>query len=166
MYFDKLRLKTFGTPFEPIYSSSILNQLQVSLVIKLYNEYFTLEAPKMQRLEPPKLQYNKATKGFLREIVRCRLVPDILEQIRGIECIYYEGCIVIELIDLRTNITTTRAKQEHSKFVYRLLLRPEPEALHHDIDHFVDERYPDLDDESRLRVFQKVLVIIVFFMDF
>jgi hypothetical protein len=84
-----------------------LAELKVSLVVHLYPLCFTMDNSAIAYpYEEPYIQ-------FIRAIDARRLTPDVLDVLK--DCIFYEGCVAVEINDLRGAVECN----------YRVLLRPQ-----------------------------------------
>ena len=144
--------------------SDVISGLPPSLIIRLLPSHFTLETTNKSddTNKTPKqimLKYNDATKTFLSQIANCKLTPDLLEEIRDLNCTFYDGSIVVHVIDSRTNSDSLTNILKNSQPTQEILLKPEPNNLEKDINEFIDENMAE--DEftlqERLQIVQTIL---------
>ncbi|KAG2383013.1 hypothetical protein C9374_004980 [Naegleria lovaniensis] len=137
-----------------------------SLIIRLFSSYFTIEVPKTNDVtsipstlstRQTMIKYNEATKAFLTAIAKCKLTPDLVEELRELNCTFYDGSAVVQVTDMRVTDPTNK-KTPHPTQV--ILLKPEPTNLEKQICEFIEENLGESDQLSssqRLEVMQKIL---------
>ncbi|KAL9649631.1 hypothetical protein ABK040_003308 [Willaertia magna] len=179
---NKINQKEFIDPLRFEKKVNFISDLPASLIIKLYTSYFTLEtttstsnnnstSSNNNNSKPIMLKYNEATRIFLQQIANCKLVPDLLEEIRELNCTFYDGCIVVQIIDMRSlsdnnnnnnkqnNNTTTNNNNINNNNTQEILLKPESNSIEKEINEFIDDYFleEDLTLQDRLTITQKIL---------
>jgi hypothetical protein len=84
-----------------------LDELKVSLVVHLYPLCFTMDSSAIA------YPYDEPYIQFIRALDARRLTPDVLDVLK--DCIFYEGCVAVEINDLRGAAACN----------YRVLLQPQ-----------------------------------------
>ena len=100
-YLKERRLAVEANP-----SKTNLADLKVSLTVHLYPMCFTIDSSVIA------YPYDEPYIQFIRALDSRRLTPDVLDILK--DCIFYEGCVAVEINDLRN-------AAPHN---YRILLRP------------------------------------------
>ncbi len=111
-----------------------LAELKVSLTVHLYPVCFTIDS------SPIAYPYDEPYIQFIRALDSRRLTPDVLDVLK--DCIFYEGCVAVEINDLRDALETN----------YRILLRPQFDIVVRDAASSISNDFDLLQVEKQMLV--------------
>jgi hypothetical protein len=123
------------------------NDLKISLIINLFNDYFTLMSSDESK-EPITIYFNFETHKFLEEIISGKLLPELLEEIKSFNLHFYDSCIYAEINDMKIENGLKRVKK----------LEPSADLMTYDIYQFLEQNHPELSEKDKIIVVEKILL--------
>lgn len=99
--------------------------------------------------------YDSSTKDFIKTIDSLRLPPDFVELLEEVPCVYYDGCLVVEVRDFRGSST---AGLTGAPVVRRVLLQPDTETIVSDVEQICAE-HADWTSDDCLKIEQSIVVL-------
>eukprot|EP01080_Neovahlkampfia_damariscottae_P007059 gene7059-11222_t len=140
-------LEKFITENNILKESKIEEDIKVSLIINIFNDYFTLISSDESK-EPIIIYLNGDTYKFLEEILNGKLLPELLEEIKNFNLNYYDACIYVEINDMKME----NGRKKITK------LEPSPDLMLYDIYQFLEQNHPELSEKDKITIIEKILL--------